>query len=588
MENQGWATAAYGNACAGCAQAKCKCLVTEKGGSCARCRRLNRECRPANRTRKMNPLRRSAAAKTAQLERRLDELTSLLQDTARAPAAPTTPGPAFSDSGLSSETRTSGQSPQSTQPSSTGASRRDGGLVAPTNSMAEDDEILTAFRARLRYFPFIHIVPPYCAADIKEGTPFLWQCMVALHCKDVPRRNALHVELKELLAKTLLADCKRSFDLLQSVLVYLAWLGFECQPRKVSLGPYMHMATSLVLDIGLNRSPPQSADNTGAQCMKVGVGPCKPWVSLVRTMDERRAVLACFVICSTISQTLCRTDYLRWTPHMTECLDVLAQAKATPDDAVLVQIVRAQRVVDKAIKGLGSGFDGTEDGHNTGAPVSFYLKGLQSEIDGIRAGMPPELHQNTIVLSHLSHAETVIYEIAIAKSPSPNEGLDLIHLDHLYACLSAIRRRFEIFLSFPVVALLSLPVTTLLHTAHSMVTLFRLSTFAYPGWDLVVVRQTADLLSLTRQVADKFFQVAETVGLRNENGDDLDSYTITAKVLMGLQAGWATRLPDVQTITAQTVEVPQLPDIDQELVNSWLASQDFNWFTSFPLHEGFR
>jgi hypothetical protein len=80
---------------------------------------------------------------------------------------------------------------------------------------------------------------------------------------------------------------------------------------------------------------------------------------------------------------------------MTECLEFLAQKKATLDDAVLVQIVRAQRVVDKVIKGLGNGFDGVEDGYNTGAPLSFYLKGLQSEIDEIRAGMPTELLQNS-------------------------------------------------------------------------------------------------------------------------------------------------------------------------------------------------
>ncbi|KAL2858574.1 hypothetical protein BJY01DRAFT_723 [Aspergillus pseudoustus] len=587
METQGWATAAYGRACAGCAQAKCKCLVTEEGDRCARCRRLNRECRPATRTRKMNPLRRSAAAKTAQLERRLDELTSLLQGSARANnAVAATPDSPLSDSGLSRGTQTSGPSQQSTKPSSPRSSSIDNRSRAPTSRIAEDDEVLTSFRARLRYFPFIHLAPPYCAADIKADSPYLWRCMVLLHCKDVQRRNDLHTELKEVLAKALLADCKRSFDLLQTVLVYLAWIGFECQPRKVSLGPYMQMATSLILDIGLNRPPPQAADNTGAQFIKVGPGPCRPWVSLARTMDERRAVLACFVTCSTISQTLSRTDYLRWTPHMTECLDVLAQTKATPDDAVLVQIVRAQRVVDKVIKGLGNVFDGVDEGYNTGGPLSFYLKGLQSEVDDIRAKMPPELHQNTIVLAHLSYAEIAIYEIAVAKSLPPNQGLDLIHLDHLYACLSAIRQRFEMFLSFPVVAFVYLPLTTLMHTAHSMVALFRLSTFEYPGWDLVVVRQTADLLLLTRQVADKYFQVAEMLGVQNEDMEESDSYTTTAKILMGLQAGWATRLPNVQPITLPTADVPPLPEIDQELVNSWLASQDFSWFTDLSVQRG--
>ncbi|KAL3464601.1 hypothetical protein BJX64DRAFT_275790 [Aspergillus heterothallicus] len=585
MENQGWATAAYGRACAGCAQAKCKCLVTEQGGGCARCRRLNRECRPATRTRQMNPLRRSAAAKTAQLERRLDELTSLLQGTAQANLVVATPDPAPSDAGSSGSQR-SGPSQHSTLQSSTGTSRVDSTSVGSASSIAEDDEILEAFRVRLRYFPFITISPPYTAAGIKADSPFLWKCMVALHCKDIPRRNALHTELKETLAKTLLVDCHRSFDLLQALLVYLAWLGFECQPRKVSLGPYMQMATGLVLDIGLNKPPPSSPDSMGTQFIKHGPGVCRPWISLSRTMEERRAVVACFAICCSISQTLARTDYLRWTPHMSECLDVLANTKATPDDAILVQIVRAQRVVDKVIRTFGNGSEGVDDRTNAGAPLSFYLKGLQSEVDDIRAQMPPELHQNSIVLSHLYYAEMVIHETAVLKSPSPDQGIDLSHLDHLYACLSALRQRFEIFLSLPVVAYLSLPVTTLMHTAHSMVALFRLSILEYPGWDTVVVRQTADLLSLTRQIADKFFQVPATVGLRNEHGEEPDSYTTCGKILMGLHTGWATKLPNVQPINLQPTEVPPLPDIDQELVNSWLASQEFTWFTEFPLQRG--
>jgi hypothetical protein len=118
-----------------------------------------------------------------------------------------------------------------------------------------------------------------------------------------------------------------------------------------------------------------------------------------------------------------------------------------------------------------------------------------------------------------------------------------------------------------------------------MVALFRLSTFEYPGWDLVAVRQTADLLSLTRQIADKFFQLADTVGLRQGDGEE-DSYKTAAKALMGLQAGWAIRFPSIQPATMQTAEVPQLPEIDQELVNSWLASHEYTWFTDFPLQRG--
>ncbi|KAL2869700.1 Zn(II)2Cys6 transcription factor domain-containing protein [Aspergillus lucknowensis] len=584
MESAGWSTAPYGRACAGCAQAKCKCLVTEQGGSCARCRRLNRECRPAARSRKMNPLRRSAAAKTEQLERRLDELTSLLQVAGRTYAIPTTPEAASSDSGVSSGSRTSGPSQRPTQPSSIDTPQvEDGRSVATPDSLATDEEILNSFRLRLPFIPFIHLPPAISAAEVRETSPYLWQAMAILQCKDTQRRHALHDELKELFAKVLLVDCKRSFDLLQSVLVYLAWLGLECQPRKISLGPYMQIATGLVIDIGLNRAPPQNADNPTAQFIKVGPGPCRPWVSLIRTMDERRAVLGCFLLCSTISHTLARTDSLQWTPHMTECLDILANARETPNDAVLVQLVRAQRVVDKITKGIGFEYDATVEKNLSGAPFSFYLKGLQSEIDDIRARMPQELHQNSAVLLHLYHAESTIYELSLRKSAATSDPIDLTRLDHLYACLVAVQKRFEVFLSFPVASLESAPATVLLPLAHALITLLRLSTFEYPGWDLGVVRRIADLPSLAQQMSDRFALVPETVGIRNTPGGDPDSFTTTARILLGLKAGWAARLQSIQTTAMRPVDVPPLPDIDQHFVDSLLSSQDLSWFTEYPL-----
>ncbi|KAL4735677.1 hypothetical protein BDV11DRAFT_173615 [Aspergillus similis] len=81
-------------ACASYAPAKCNCMVTDAGGSCARwanpltlqetntgnknrCRRLKQESHSMRRTQR-NHMLRSVAAKTAQ-KRLLDELNSLVQ-----------------------------------------------------------------------------------------------------------------------------------------------------------------------------------------------------------------------------------------------------------------------------------------------------------------------------------------------------------------------------------------------------------------------------------------------------------------------------------------------------------------------------
>ncbi|KAL5000007.1 hypothetical protein BDV10DRAFT_163766 [Aspergillus recurvatus] len=598
MDTPSWSTAPYGRACASCAQAKCKCMVSEAGGSCARCRRLNRECYPARRTRKVNPMRRSVAAKTAQLERRLDELTSLVQ-AGQGNGLPGLTGAstntASSDSGFSSSSYPglSQASPQRLVYSPQDPS---------TATDAADEEILDDFRSnRLPYLPFMHIPRACPAAEIKVEYPFFWRCLVTLHCKDMVRRAALREELKATAARALMVDCQRSMDLLFGITVYLAWMGFERQPRRMSLGPYLQMLIGLVLDMGLNRPPPQSLDLPCGQLVKpsAGAGSCKPPVSLVRTTEERRAVLGAFIVCSAVSHTLGRTESLRWTGHMKECMDILAEAKETPSDAVLVQMVRAQIVVDKVAKDLG-GNEGAVD--HRSAPVSLYLKGLQSQLDDIREQMPSDAFQKNTLLLYLHHAETTVYETALKSAPTNTNEMDLTRLSHVYACLSAVQNRFAVLLSLPAADFALHPSTIIFPTSHSLLTLLRLSTFEYAGWDLLAVRQTADLLSITEQVADKLAHAADAVGFRNPTGggDEIDCFTMTSRVLLGLRAGWAARLPDVQTevgvegrresLSPRTsVAVPPLPlpEIDPELIDTWFPTHDLTWMADFPSLSGF-
>ncbi|KAL4908563.1 hypothetical protein BDW74DRAFT_188498 [Aspergillus multicolor] len=595
MDNSTWVTAPYGRACASCAQAKCKCLVTEGGGSCARCCRLNRDCYPARRTRKMNAMRRSVAAKTAQLERRLDELTSLVQSgqgtgQPTAPAYPTGPNTASSDSGFSSFSQSS--------PKQLVYSSRE--TCRPFGLDAANEDILSDFRSnRLPYLPFIYIPNGVPASEIRSEYPFLWRCLIMLHCKDLVKRGALHEELKATAAKALLVDCQRSLDLLLGLIVYLAWIGFERQPRRMALGPYVQMLTGLVLDMELNRPAPPPLDAQAAQFAKAGTGSCRPgWVSPVRTMQERRAILGCFLVCSAVSHTLRRTDSLRWTPHMKECIDVLMEANETPNDIVLVQLVRTQLVVDKVFKDLGYYNDAVGDHRN--APLALYLKGLQSELDDIRAHPPSEPFQKDILLLHLHHAETTIYETALKQSPAA--GADLTRLESVYACLSAVQKRFEILLGLSPASFGFHPSTVEFPTAHSLLTLLRLSTLEYPGWDYHVIRQTVDLLDVTEQVADKLGRAADAIGLRNPNpipnlhdrNADIDCFTMTSRILLGLKAGWAERLPaaapedgPVGSFPGRVPPapapppVPALPEIDQHMIDTWLPSQDLAWMAEF-------
>ncbi|KAI1342277.1 hypothetical protein F5Y15DRAFT_336464 [Xylariaceae sp. FL0016] len=96
-------SAPYGHACVACAKAKCKCITRGPAGStgsCERCTRLGRECRPSTShrkrqvgvggggggvdNRKAGSPRRSERDRTAQLEEKLEDLVRVLRAQAEA------------------------------------------------------------------------------------------------------------------------------------------------------------------------------------------------------------------------------------------------------------------------------------------------------------------------------------------------------------------------------------------------------------------------------------------------------------------------------------------------------------------------
>ncbi|KKK19655.1 hypothetical protein ARAM_001655 [Aspergillus rambellii] len=580
MEGNLWASAPYGRSCASCAKSKCI-----DGG---RCLRLGKECQPASRVRKSISGRTSVAAKTAQLERRLDGLVTLL----RATEPTSTSNAILSD-------------PEPSSLPSHGES-----LPAPTDGTAADEEILSEFRLeQLPFLPIVHIPATATATQMRQESPFLWRCISTLNQKNTSQQTTLHTEIKEVIAKALLVDCDRSLDLLQAILVFLGWYGvsqamcltmhfaiglltasrisFQCQPRKGTLGPYMQMAISLVFDLGLNKPTSQNPNNMApSQCFKAGHNYIKSWLSRVRTMNERRAVLGCFLVSSSISHFLGRAESLRWTPHMKECLDILADSKETPNDALLVYMTRACLIADNIMRGLGHDCDIlADDNALSRAPVRFYIKAFQSQFIDLRDQMPPDLCQNKALQLHLYYAEATLYETCLSKPTGVDGDIDFTRLDDLYACLYALKKWFQLIFDFPIKAWLCLPSTIILPVAHCLVTLFRLTTFEYPGWDGATVRQSLDVLSVTQQVADKFTEAAEQVG--HQNQDTLGaSFCRGAKITLTLRARWASRLLDMQPASLDSVDSVKSPppppppaEFDQQFFDAWLSLPDMALLT---------
>ncbi|KAL4972356.1 hypothetical protein BDW66DRAFT_154773 [Aspergillus desertorum] len=466
----------------------------------------------------------------AQVERRLDELTSLVQE-----------GLGHS---LSSQTATSrielpltrGSAARRTPGSSQASPQH---LVYsphnPSTAMdAADEEILNDFRSnRLPYLPFMYIPHACPAAEVKVKYPFFWPLLVALHCKDMVRQAVLREELEAAAAKALMADCQRSMDLLFGVILYLAWMGCERQPCRMSLGPYVQMLIGLVLDMGLNLPFPQAACQILCRRRLVQA-------AAVTREDGGGTTSGSWmlVVCSAVSHTLGHTESLRWTGPMRECMDMLSEATETPSDAVLVQMMRAQIVVDRVTKDFGDN-EGAGDYHEICEQMP------SDEIQKSEAS--PTLTGNVCSPISPSRRNNSVRG-GLEVGPNKYNDMDLTRLSHLYACLGAVRNRFAVLVSHSVADIALHPSTIIFPVFHSLLTLLGLSTSEYTGWYLLAVRQAADLLSITDQVADKLAHVADAVGFRNPaaGSDEAGCFTMTSRVLLGLRARWAARLPDVR------------------------------------------
>ncbi|PKX90031.1 transcription factor domain-containing protein [Aspergillus novofumigatus IBT 16806] len=560
-DTTGYVPAPYGRACANCARAKCKCILPEAGGICARCYRLNKECRPSarvRRTRRNTPI----VSKAVQLEQKLDGLLSLLQAN-QSQSMPECPSPEIPGQDQVSPRRQDvvaplltpeGSTPHGNSPGRSFTTSVGPAEVCSSNTAdANAEEVLNCFRnGPLAYLPFVHIPDSVSAAQLEMESPFLWYCICAVQCKHTARQSALSVSIREKAAQALLVDCRKNLDILQGLLVYLGWITFHCQPQKYSLCPP-------------DESHPADCDWNGP------THNLKFPVSRTRTMNERRALLGCFLLSSFISQFLCKPDPLRWTAHMKECLEVLTARKETPNDAVLVQLVQIQLVVDKVIRRSWDE-NGLAAEDSPRLPTSFFIQTMQHRLQSTKSRIPPEVADNKVVLFHLYQAEVAVYESALSRSATRVEDVDVTRISHLYACLSATKNWVDLLLTVGPEEYVFLPVTIIFQVSHCLSTLFYLSTFGYPGWDREAVTRTADLQSIAQQIIGRLDSVAEAAGIQNE-GTDGDSWSKAARILPKLQASWASRLPNAVAIGENSDgQSSALPSVDEDFLEACL-----NW-----------
>ncbi|KAI4595297.1 hypothetical protein KJ359_006971 [Pestalotiopsis sp. 9143b] len=478
--------AKWGAACAPCANSKAKCLRTNDipGSKCDRCERLEKDC--VDQVHRPRKKRQSKPSKTAQLEERLNSLVDLLKasNSGELPASLREP-PTEDPTCIPSETGPLGSENwrSTTSPGSTPATSADdpAGVVPATYNcyappscicrapigvsyqpVESDEALLSVFVTKLSpTFPFVVLRPGISAQEMERTKPILFAAIkMVASVRNLKSMMAQGYIIMKHLTEHLMMRSQRSLELLQAILVVTGFYHYQCM-MHTQLSNLVALATSLVADLNINK-PPEVQERTRALVLN-------PQVPSPRTSDEKRALCGMWYMSSVVSFTFQKIDAARYTPYMEQCLRDLEKDKEYETDALLAQLIRIQHLSDR-IGHLHS--NDQLDDNLPGiprAPVSAYLNAFQTELDKFDAQIPRYLRSNKLLMVHFHTATLKLWEPPIVDAKLLQNLSDSFTslslgapstLDTFYRSNAALKKWFELWLSFEITDYYYLPMPT--------------------------------------------------------------------------------------------------------------------------------
>ncbi|KAI9836986.1 MAG: hypothetical protein M1819_000635 [Sarea resinae] len=426
-------------ACTECKEKKIRCLPNNKTpGVCQRCARFGKECTvPEIRE---QPHRRKLLNRVGQLEKNMDGIVAMLADQ-RSPAAMAegdhlTPTPASTSS-------------VTTSPSATTLSndlRRDvidTGLV----TIEQAETFVRDFRGMSIHFPYVLISPHTSLSDLRNESPVLLQAIFATTSW---RNRSLQIALERNflrdLSTRLLMEGQKSLDLLQGLLVYVAWYHFHISPSMQQCYRLTALAVAIAVDLGLNRRPRKSEKQK--MCIEShalfaqGLTPAGPdfW-----NREARRAFIGCYALSSSYSLTLRKTSPLKFTDYIQDCASSLEAERQVPSDAMIVHYIRLMRHADEVCETFGYN-DSDQSQMMSEEKIHLYVNSFGAKLESIKANQPLTFSQepHCVIRYHLLQIYT--HEIGLhenLQTSSPSVHRTAI----LYDCLIHAKSYFEAVLA---------------------------------------------------------------------------------------------------------------------------------------------
>ncbi|KAF7909898.1 uncharacterized protein EAF01_003616 [Botrytis porri] len=455
---------AYGlhnNACGTCAKAKVKCMPSDPvGNKCYRCQRLRKECEAPNK-----PKKRLKATSVAGLEKKLDDIVTILSTANHIPKASITQRQSNIPADIKSinpphlldhvteqipNDETSMCFGDNLKTPSTGNNANTdiyplSSTIPPIIDLDDDyaHALLAIFKSDMApYCPFVLIPPNISPRQFQAERPFLWKAIITAASHRSPTfQDAFGIRsFENFITELLLRGQTASLDKLQALLVYLGWFHYQSIINNQTIN-LIYPVKSMVTTLGLQRSL-----KLGAAVEKIPVDgsrqPNKDRLSS-RRLEELRAYAGCFY----------------------------ATSMMPPGSSV-----ESMRKIKHTFYNLEAGFGPRI------VPLKMCMDLIQKELEAFKHELPENLKSHFLLSINYSISEINLYEAGLNDTDFTNSD-SLERLSILNSCLTSGKSFLDDKVTQWIDFSIGAAYTTWVQVGYGILVASKLCTCKADGWD---------------------------------------------------------------------------------------------------------
>ncbi|GAD95625.1 conserved hypothetical protein [Paecilomyces variotii No. 5] len=351
------------------------------------------------------------------------------------------------------------------------------------------DYLLDRFRGMACYFPFVRLSDAWTAASMAEDRPFLLLAAVAAASSNYPHlQDALNRRFKESLSQRVVMAGEKDLDLLQGILVHLAWFHFHFIPGSRQDYLYLQIAISMVIDLRLD----QETADVLEQRTKLADN---------YTREACRAYLGCYYMSRIIAMSSGRPNLLQFHDNILRCAMMLQQEPEAETDLLIYPVTKVLQFSDEVHE--------TYRSEGIHCPrLYIHAERFSKRLYEWWLSISTDL-RNTVLLINSYYSVKIrieemnlVYRYGQRQPPSPKAQEDSTMLSappmvisNLTKCVRSTKEYLDSFFAIPAAEHNNLPFSAWCQVIFTLFVLYRLSVKLpeVPEWNVEISQQTVDL-----------------------------------------------------------------------------------------------